>query len=58
MRDADVVAQSDDALDAAAWIADVVDADRDDSVRLTSLPTRLAVSPDSLLHRVVEAERG
>ncbi len=57
MRDADVVAQS-DALDAADWIGDVVDADRDDSLRPTSPPTRLAVSPDSLLHRVVEAERG
>ena len=58
MRKVDVVAQSDDALDAADWIADVVDADRDDSLRPTAPPTRLAVSPDSLLQRVVEAERG
>ena len=44
MLDADAAAQTDHALSAADWIADVVDADRDDSLRPTSPPTRLAVS--------------
>lgn len=58
MPDADAVAQTEDVLCAASWIADVVDADRDDSQRPTPPPTRVAVSPTSLLHRVVQAERG
>ncbi len=46
------------ALSVADWIADVVVADRDDALRPTAPPRAQAVRPESLLHRVVDAEGG
>lgn len=57
MEDAQPTEPIQDVLSAANWIADVVDADRDDSSRSTVPPAPLAASSGSLLNRVVEAER-
>ncbi len=58
MSDAQEGAQSDRVVSVADWIADVVDADRDDASRPIASPPARPVSPTSLLHRVVDAERG
>lgn len=56
MADTDAGEHTGDVLSAASWIADVIDADRNESLQPTAPPSQLGVSPESLLHRVVEAE--
>ena len=43
-------------LSVASWIAEVIDADRADASRSVA-PPAVAVRRETLLHRVVEAER-
>jgi hypothetical protein len=56
MPDAQPGEETDDAS-VVSWITDVVHADRDDASRSTAPPPARPVSPHSLLHRVVDAER-
>ena len=58
MADTHTGEQEDGLLSVFDWIADVVGADREDAARPTPPPGSLAVRPESLLHRVVDAEDG
>lgn len=58
MPDAHEGEETDAVVSVAEWITDVVHADRDDATRSIAPPPAGGVSPHSLLHRVVDAERG